>query len=434
MQLNWDSEIAAIRQLRVSQAYGDPLYTKFAPSSLIRFYGFTGFAMGTVTRQVVEAFNIASYLFPAPYLPDVIDRDINAHALTFLEANGARLGIFLNPIAQNTQANIYGLLEMDFSGIEPETAYIAKIRHAFGEIIWHNGAFLFGQYYHPLFLRNCFPRTVNYNMGAPYEPQALVPQVRVSQRFSMIELTLTAAGEAYIKSWGPFLTQTVGQVQSLVFIQNAIVPNWNLEFKWLFENTGFVGWSFDYKRLVPRLVSFNNFKVSEHIDSVIAEVFSHNVFYWGQLNCKVVYSQNGSDQLLISGFAVDTVDPITDYRTYSNTAAFSGWLDIYTVFFYDLMTAGLFVGGTVNLGASHALYTDPTSNQPIVYALDGLAQLLAHSVRVSPRFSYGRNAFRFGIELTWDLAAFGTLDDHARVIDAIPVNAFSYLVSIDYVF
>jgi len=436
-QLNPHTALSSIRQLRISQGYGDPLYKKFAPSSLIRFFGFTGFAIKTITRQDVVAFNIASYLFPAPYLPDVIGRDINGRAKTSIEANGARVGVFFNPLAQRTLNNIYGILEMDFSGIELGTAYIAKIRHAFGEIIWSNGTFLFGQYYHPLFLRNCFPRTVSFNMGAPFEPQALVPQLRFTQLWHTVEITLVAASEAYIKTWGPVLGFNSGAERSIRFIENAIVPNWHLQLKKNFETAGFIGASIDYKRVVPRLASLNNFKVNEYLDSIIGEIFLHNVFNWGEINLKAVYAENGSNQLLISGFAVKTVDPVTDYRTYTPTACVAAWLDLFWVF-YETMSLGCFFGGTYNLGASRELYINPITMQPIVYSLDDLTRRLSYAVRVSPRYSYNQGAFRCGFELVWDSAAFGDdnrgLTSRAQVINAVPVNAFSYLISLDYIF
>lgn len=434
-QLNRDTALSSIRQLRVSQGFGDPLYKKFSPSSLLRFYGFTGYGFGTITRQPVLATNIASYLFPAQFLPDVIGRDINAHAQSTMDSIGARLGMLFNPIAQRTENNIFGLLEFDFSGVSPITVYIAKIRHGFGEIIWKTGNFLFGQYFHPLFLPDCFPRVVNYNQGAPFEPQGLFAQARVSQFWNNFEFIVAAASEAYIQSWGPDVLATLPATMSLNFINDAIVPNWHFQLRWVFdENKGYVGGAIDYKRLVPRLVSFNNYKVNEHIDSLIGEVFSHNIFKWGEINFKIVYAQNGADQLLISGYAVKTVDPVTDFRTYANTAAIATWLDIFSVFFHESMSVGLFAGATVNLGASSALFIDPTTGQPVVYALDALTQNISYVARISPRYSYSLGAFRLGFELSWDTIAYGNLDNHARVICAIPVGAFSYSISMDYVF
>ena len=276
--MNPDSDLASIRELRVAQQYGDPIYDKFDPYSLVRFYGFTGLNMSTRTRQAVISFQIASLLFPAAFIPDVNGRDINDHGFTFISAYGVRLGAFFNPFNANSWGNIYGILEFDFSGTQEGTAYCAKIRHSFGELVWYSGSFLWGQYYHPLFLRDCFPKTVSYNAGAPFEPQALVPQVRLDQFWGdHVEFTFAMAGEAYIQSFGPGIGASNTAEQSNVFIQDAIVPNFHFQLK-LWDDESFIGGALDYKRLCPRLVSANDFKVNEHIDSIITEAFIHKIF------------------------------------------------------------------------------------------------------------------------------------------------------------
>ena len=116
-----NSQLASIRELRVAQQYGDPIYDRFSPYSLVRFYGFTGFTMTTRTRQAITSFEIAATLFPAPFLPDVNGRDINAHGETAIQAFGARLGAFFNPINSNSVADIYAILELDFSGTRKDT-------------------------------------------------------------------------------------------------------------------------------------------------------------------------------------------------------------------------------------------------------------------------------------------------------------------------
>ena len=138
--------------------------------------------------------------------------------------------------------------------------------------------------------------------------------------------------------------------------------------------------------------------------------------------------------MLISGFAVKTDNPTTDFRTYSNTAALSGWIDTFLLLHGREVELGVFFGAVKNLGARSALFINPGTNQPIVYALDGITQALDFLYRVSPRVAYSHESFRFGFELVWERIAFGTLDDHARVVNTVPVQSFSYEVSLDYVF
>ena len=46
---------------------------------------------------------------------------------------------------------------------------------------WKDGEFLFGQFWHPLFIVNIM--MLSFNIGAPMEAQARDPQLRLSQKF-----------------------------------------------------------------------------------------------------------------------------------------------------------------------------------------------------------------------------------------------------------
>ena len=50
-QYDSQSKILAIRELRVSQGFGDPLYNKFWAASILRFYGSLNFVLEMATRQ-----------------------------------------------------------------------------------------------------------------------------------------------------------------------------------------------------------------------------------------------------------------------------------------------------------------------------------------------------------------------------------------------
>jgi len=432
-----ESNIAAITQLKVFQRYGDTTYDKFEPFSILRFYGFTGFNMAIRTRQQLEVPVLTSYLVSAIKKPDVNGKDINAHPEAIIASNTTRFGLFFNPFNSASRENLYGIIEFDFAGIvplvittlgasSPITTYSAKIRHTFGEYLWYSGSLLFGQFFHPLFLPESFPRTVNSNMGAAFEPQALVPQFRLTQMLGNIELIMALAGEGYIYSWSER-----GALPN--YLQDAIIPNLHLQLKWR-SGRSFLGGAIDFKRLVPRLRTETNYKVNEYIDSLIGELFIHNVFWWGELNVKTVYAENGSDQLLLSGFGVRTNEPITNFQTYSNTAAISTWIDTFCVFFSDSMSLGLFVGYAKNLGSRNALYKAPGAAEPIVYSFEQTTSRVDYTFRISPRFLYARGAFRFGTELTWDKTAYGTLDKYGRVINPHTVHSFSYEMAFNYVF
>ncbi|CDK30774.1 hypothetical protein [Candidatus Babela massiliensis] len=436
--LSKNSRLAAVRQLRLAQRYGDPGYKQFQSSSIMRFYGFTGYQLVTITRQGVGNVSINDYIYPAPYNADPLGKDINAHAETIMDAAGSRFGIFFNPL-QGHSEDMYAILELDFRGTLILTQYTAKIRHSFGELSWGSGAFLFGQYFHPLFLVESFPRVVNYNLGATFEPQSLVPQLRITQELGSCEFLLGIMGQSFLQTYGI-------SANNNVYLQDAIVPNIAFGFKYRLGSLGesFYGFVIDYLRVVPRLYSVAvtnghiiTYRVNEYVDAVSAEIFGHNVFNWGEINFKLLLSQNGSSQALISGFAVKTVNTITDYRTYVPTNAVVFWLDAFYLFHKSQMQLGIFFGYTQSLGAFTSLYIDSTTGNPIVYSMPiaNQGEPIDYAYRISTRYSYDLGSFRFGIELEWDLIAYSNLmNKYGKGVFPQPVNAFCPIISLDYVF
>lgn len=435
-----DPTIKSIRQLRVTQGYGDPTYKNFRPFANYRIYGFSGYVMSTITRQTIADEAIGLFLYPAPYSPDVSGKDINAHAKTLIGGSEALIGFFFNPF-QGYFQNIYSIIEFSFTGTNAFNDYCATMRNFFGEITWTRGSFLFGQYYHPLFLKECFPRTVNGNQGSPFETNCLAPQIRVTHLFRPVEVTFTMLSQSYLASWGLpqdfviFGIDLSNFDDSNIFIRDAIVPNMNINVKYLVGKS-YYGFSFDYLRLFPTLSSSKNFKSNEYVNSISGEIFAHNVFSKGEINIKAIYSQNGSNQLMISGFAVKNVNPITAINSYIPTACVAVWLDCFYLFKKRDIEIGLFTGWTKNLGALSRVYIDPETNQPIVYSEENnISANLDHAARLSIRFVYAKESFRCGLELEYDKADFGLmLNSYAQPINITPVNAFSYIFSIDYVY
>ena len=128
------------------------------------------------------------------------------------------------------------------------------------------------------------------------------------------------------------------------------------------------------------------------------------------IRSKFVFAQNAADQLMLGGYAVRTVQPFTDIRTYANTQVVAAWLD--TAYWFDEhnKSVGLFIGGTKNLGSREPLYIDPTTTQPIVFGLDPNIDTVW---RIAPRFRSIKKPVTLGLELEYTQAAFGNLNRKA---------------------
>lgn len=362
------------------------------------------------TRQLYSARENFEVFSPLPVLYDRYGHDINAHANWNMTSIQTILGITAEcPWPWDKEDSVIrAVIEGDFLGATrflQDSDVVGNYRMRFGYInlvtpCWE---LLAGEYWHPLLLLDCCPLTISFNWGAPLEPQARNPQVRfTSKPNDSISLLLAASAQNTFLSLGP-------DCFSFRYSADSVTPNFTALFRYT-NSDFFCGAAFDYKRLMPRLKTDKCFDTNAAINSVIAEVFASYTTENGHINAKIVYSQNGTDQFLFSGYAVATRDPITDKRTYRPTQEVSAWID--AAYWLDgTKELGIFAGIGKNLGSTGPLYTDPRTHQPIVYSLFPQLDLL---FRISPRLRFVKKPMTIGIELEYTQSAFGYLDRFAR--------------------
>lgn len=162
-------------------------------------------------------------------------------------------------------AKLDGLIEGDFLGAFESSAFNFRLRNAFGRITWENISFLYGQWWHPLWIPECFPHTIGYSNGVPVDLFARDPQLRLTYRRDWFELIAVAASQSDFASYGPRQCDPTPD-----YIRDAVIPNVHLQMR-AYWNENVVGIAGDYKRIVPRFVSDKCVKVNEYIDSFIFE-------------------------------------------------------------------------------------------------------------------------------------------------------------------
>ena len=388
-------------------------------------YGYIKLDVYYDSRQVIGSRDNQVVLFPAPYRPDIFGQDINSRGGFQMSAIETRAGVAMTG-PQWCTLKTDGLIEIDFRGQTELTNGCARLRHAYGTLIWDTGSFIFGQFWHPLFVPECYPHTVNFNYGSPFDPQARQPQLRVTQRWNNVELIVAGLSQRDFQSNGPFGLSTT-------YMRNALTPNWATQLSMRFGEH-IIGATFDYKRLVPRIVTDKNIKVVEQVNSIIVQAFAAFNHAPISLRMKVIYAENGNDHVMISGFGIRTIDPVTDFRTYSPTAAISTWLDGSYTFHCDTVELGAFIAYTKNIGSRDRLYIDPSINEPIIYALADISQKLDYVGRISPRVAWAHDPFRIGFEFEFLRAAYGTINSCGRINNARAVNNIRLLGAFYYVF
>jgi hypothetical protein len=389
-------------------------------------YGYAQLSNAWDSREMYTGAETLGSFLPKPKRFDRFGNDKNAHPLFHMTATQSTIGIIARGPSFDSIKTL-GIIETDFRGGSNRSIGMLRLRHAFGFLDWQQGSFLFGQFWHPLEIPECWPNVVAFNGGAPFETFARDPQVRVVQRFSNIEFIGALASQRDFASNGP-------DGETPKYIRNAVVPNIHAQLR-AYGESYFAGFAFDFKRLKPRLVSDKKIDVHEHIDSFITEAFLRLNYESLILRMKGIWAQNANDQGLISGFAVRTVDPITDARTYANTTAASFWFD--ASHFFDVEKVheiGVFFGYSQNLGAQHKLFIDPKTGKPIIYALLGVSQNVDNLFRISPRYIFDKEPFLIGLELEYTQTAWGRPNNYGKVINTKNVGALRFLVQLNYLF
>lgn len=391
----------------------------------LRPYAYIKWEMYYDTRQVLGLREDCILFFPAPYLPDIFKQDINAHGFWNMDAFESRIGLSLQG-PQWGCVTTDAIVEGDFRGAFEASIFNFRLRNAVGRVVWPDGYFLFGQWWHPLWIEECFPHMLGFGIGTPLDFTSRSPQLRFVQRWDWFEFFGVLSSQSDFDSNGPIEAVPT-------YIQNAVIPNLTAQMRAYVGNHLF-GVAGDYKRLVPRIVSNNNVKVNERIDSFAFEGFATiNVAHWA-LRLKALWAQNANDHLLISGFGVKSIEPVTDCRTYANTACAGAWLDFSYYFHCNKLELGVFAGGTKNLGSRERLYIDKETGAPIIYWLVDMTQNVDYVVEVVPRFVYMDDPFRAGVEFQYTRASWGTPNACGRVTNGIPVDDYRILFVLYYLF
>lgn len=401
--------------------------------------GFSGYVNHEIyadTNQIVgEA--VDEYLFfPEPRVFDPDGYDINAKGqlgtatfTTRLRYNkhGSRIGS-AEPSAF-VEGDFFGNTNLLELGNTPDLLNQFRLRHAFGVLEWgenQDKKFLFGETWHPIYVFNCFPDVISFDGGSPITLFARDPQVTFMYCKPRFDLILSALGQVDFPSLGP----TGGRG---VYLRRAIVPNLHAQLK-CYAYDHYIGLALDFKRLVPRIVTNTNYKAYEHVNSGIASVYcALNGEGW-HIWTQYAYAQNANDLGIIGGFAVHTVEPVTDRRTYTPIAINTWWIDT-TKRIGEHAEPGLFLGFAKNMGAPKSIIQNITNTDgTIEHTIYSFGETIDILFRIVPRFRYFIADLCIGIEMEYTQANYGTVNNYGSVVATTPARNYRTLLSILYLF
>lgn len=370
------------------------------------------------SRQVSGLRDNQYLLYPLNQYCDALGQDINASGQYNASIIQSRIRAdFSAPLIYNIIPK--AVFEADFFGIGA-TFPVFRPRHVYTTLANNNITFLLGHTWQPLFVKDCYPDTINFNTGAPIEVFSRQSQIRFVIDYKGFEWFVAALAELETPSTGP-------NGSSSQYLRNSIIPNLHMQTTYRFNNTSLVGAAIDFLHLVPRLVTEKNLYAQEYVDAVRAAVFSKIHYKDCVIKAKAIYAENGYDIELLGGYGVTYIDPVTDRRTYTPTRTVSVWGEIAIGKKFE---PAIFVGWSKNIGTKKRII--PTyNNQSLLYTRGSDIESL---IRVAPRARWHLDPCIIGFELEYTRALYGTITDHAKPCNTTPVSNIRAMGAVYYTF
>ena len=343
------------------------------------------------SRQTVSAREGSFLLWPTAINKDVHGDDINAVTNFNFLALQSRLSFDWKG-TQALGAKLFAKIEGDFFAQSNDNINLFRLRHAYIKMNWKKTELLLGQYWIPMFTTACFPGTVSFNTGTPFNPFGRNPQLKISHSFDKIKLSAVAHSQRDYTNRGP--NGISGE-----YLRNSSIP----------ELTAMIDYDSDkmvtgigaaFKQIVPQLETDQGYATQQSLTSYSAYAFLKFKAPKFTLKFKGIYGQNTPDYLSIGGFAVTQYDAITGHQEYQPISSISAWADLSSN--GKEWQVGIFGGTTQNLG------TDTT----IVGDIYGLGTDIDRLYRISPRVIYNSGKVRLASELEYTSTSYGTSFDN----------------------
>lgn len=388
-----------------------------------KFHGFVKSDLFMDTREGVMVREGHFLLYPKNELLDPDGEDVNANLQLNMLSIQTRLNLLVTgPDVWKAKSSAY--IEGEFFGTTDADINGFRLRHAFIKLQWPKTMLLAGQYWHPMFNTQCYPGTVSFNTGAPFQPFSRNPQIRAKQNFGKFNVVATAFWQRDFRSTGP-------EGVSASYLWNSAIPMFNLRFEYQSTNetkgTEFLaGVSANFKTLTPRIQTDSLYKTNTKISSV---GFSAYAKYKGKnITAKLMgfYGGDAYDMTMLGGYVVkDVVDPEKNMLSYTPVCVTSVWFDIHTngpKFQY-----GLFGGYTKNLGPREEVQGN--------FAKYARGLDMGHIYRISGRFIYNVNNFRLAPEIEYTVAGYATeYGDNLNVTKTNAIGNIRFLIGFYYFF
>lgn len=369
----------------------------------VKVGGFVKNDMFWDSRKTVSAREGHFLLFPAQENLDPDGNDLNGvSSFNFLSIQ-SRLAVNITG-AKALNADVSAKIEGDFFGQLNPNINLFRLRHAYLKMKWSSTEILLGQYWIPMFVTDCFPGTISFNSGVPFQPFGRSPQIRVTQLMGLAKFIFVANSQRDYASRGPNPLAPSATIASSAFLRNSNIPELSLQVHLKPGDAILFGLGASYKQIVPQTQTSLGYQTDESVGG-------YNAFAFLRVNLKPItikmqgiYGQNMPDVLSIGGIAIsDSTNTEKGFVSYTTLNTLSSWIDISSN--GKKFQVGVFAGYSQNLGAK----------DKIVGPKYGLGTNIASLYRVSPRVSYKVNQLKFALEGEYTNASYGTSYDEYGV-------------------
>ena len=348
------------------------------------FHGFVKTDYWYDTRQVVYAREGLFTFFPKDIKLDKNGRDINAEPSFNYSAITTRLDVKVKQF-KAFGAETYAYIEADFSGVSNVSINTFRLRHAYIHFDWGKDELLAGQYWHPLFVVSVFPTVISLNTGAPFQAFNRSPQLRYTHHFGNLKLILAAISQRDYSNLGP-------EGRNPVYMENSMVPNGHIQLQYHGKKSTF-GLAADYKIIRPELVSDSNIVSDERVGSYAFMAYYKWTNKKWTYKFKTTYGQNLTDQLMMGGYAVASIDSANGIKSYTPTNNLFLWTNIVYRKEFEKVTLipAIFAGYTKNLGTTEDAigpYYATGANIDQMYRISPSFSIKSGNVMVSLEWEY----------------------------------------------
>lgn len=410
----------------------------------INFSGFIRSDMVFNTRQVVSARGEGVFvLLPKPVSLDAEKNDVNAAPNFNISSLSSRLrGKISGPDVFGSKTS--GLVEMDFIGPNGSSTWALRLRHAMVKLDWKTTQLLVGQYWHPMWATECFPGTVSFSSGTPFNPLSRNPQFRLTKKFGGISVL------GAIMSQGMFATSGGKETT-----QNSMIPEAHIQVQYKNDLIS-AGAGVNLQSLRPQLKTSKNY---------VDETLVHSMSYFGYvkvstapITAKVyaMYGQNNDNMVMMGGYATKdmpySVDQLAKgFVEYTAYNTLSSWVDFETT--GKALKFGLFAGYAQNMGTDYKHISGTEEGRWIgkLDVKDNPTSTIHTMYRIAPRVSYKINNMKFGFEVEYASVAYasqevdengagvvgsdlGGIDAYGVVTNREDADNIKVLLSVAYIF